>query len=90
MKNRYDLRAREKLWGFRWVAYPVASLFPKQKREEWIGDMHEVMYQMEKYHKYPRWFTNIMIILKTFVLILSAIEISIKDLLIVVKKINKE
>lgn len=83
------MRHRHELWARKWIARPVAFLFPKQKREEWEGDLDEIIDQWQKLYKYPRWFTNIMIIVKTFILILSAIEISIKDLLIAVKKINR-
>lgn len=35
------MRHRRKLWGFRWVAYHFASLFPRQKRKKRLGDLHE-------------------------------------------------
>ncbi len=83
------MRDRDELWARKWIARPVAVLFPKQKREEWLGDLHEIIDRWQRKYQYPIWFINLMIIVKTFVLILSAIEIRIVDLFIAVKKINK-
>ncbi len=78
---------KKELWSVRWVAYPTACLFPRQKREEWMGDLHEVILKMAD-NGYPKCVINIICIAWTLILIASAIEISIKDLLIAAKKIN--
>ena len=81
------MKPKKELWSVRWVAYPIACLFPRQKREEWIGDLHEVILRLED-KRYPRLLINCICVVSTFILILSAIEISIKDLLAAAKKIN--
>ena len=77
----------KELWSERWIAYPIACLFPRTKREEWLGDLHEVIFLMKE-RKYPRFFINLICISLTFVLLLSAIQINLKDLLEYSKKIN--
>lgn len=44
-------------WATRWVACPIAYLFPPERREEWLGDVYES--NREMLHKdYPRWFVS--------------------------------
>jgi hypothetical protein len=66
-------------WSIRWVASPVAYLFPESSREEWLGDLYEVNHLM--IHKgYPRWTIHLINIGKTLILIGSSIGIKLSDL----------
>ena len=64
----------------RWVAVPIAYLFPKAHREEWLGDLHESHQEMID-EEYPRWLINVVDILRVFVLIGSALKINLTDLI---------
>lgn len=65
-------------WASKWVASPIAYLFPKERREEWLGDLYEV--NREMLHKgYPRWFVSITAIVRTIILIISACKIKLLD-----------
>jgi hypothetical protein len=68
-------------WSSRWVASPVAYLFPKERREEWLGDLREVSYIMLHQESYPRWMVNIVVAGRTVVLLASALKIQLSDLL---------
>ena len=74
-------------WSVRWVAYPIACLFPRQKREEWLGDQHEVILNLED-KDYPDLLINTICICLTLILIASAIAINIMDLLVTAKKVK--
>lgn len=63
----------------KWLAIPVALLLPKERMEEWLGDLYQSLYLA--FGKYPQWFINLMIIFKTGILIISALKIKISDLL---------
>jgi hypothetical protein len=64
----------------RWVATPIAYLFPKAHREEWLGDLYESHQEMIE-EEYPHWLINIVDILRVFVLIGSALKINLIDLI---------
>ncbi|AFZ26712.1 hypothetical protein Cylst_4644 [Cylindrospermum stagnale PCC 7417] len=67
-------------WVSRWIASPIAYLFPPERREEWLGDLYEVNGEM--LHKsYPRWQVNLNNLGKTVILIISALQIKLSDLL---------
>lgn len=66
-------------WSTKWLAIPVALLLPKERMEEWLGDLYQSLYLA--FGKYPQWFINLMIIFKTGILIISALKIKISDLL---------
>jgi hypothetical protein len=64
----------------RWVSAPIAYLFPEERREEWLGDLYET--NQEMLHKgYPLWMVNVNNLLKTMILVSSALEIKFKQLL---------
>lgn len=68
-------------WASRWIASPVAYLFPADRREEWLGDLYEV--NREMLHKdYPRWLVNVINIGRTIIFALSALQIKITDFLL--------
>jgi hypothetical protein len=65
-------------WSTRWVAAPIAYLFPEERREEWLGDLYEE--NREMFHKkYPQWFIHIINVLKTGILVISAFQIKLSD-----------
>lgn len=67
-------------WTSRWVASSIAYLFPENSREEWLGDLYEV--NREMLHKgYPRWWINLINALRTAILVISALQIKLSDLL---------
>ena len=78
--RKYKKSHPAETWASRWVASPIACLFPKQTREEWLGDLYEL--NREMLHKdYPRLMVNIINVGRTAVLVLSALDIKLKDLL---------
>ena len=65
-------------WSTRWVAAPIAYLFPEERREEWLGDLYEENREM-MHKKYPQWFIHITNILRTIILVHSAFQIKLFD-----------
>ena len=77
-KRKYKSCDPAETWASRWVASPVAYLFPAERREEWLGDLYEL--NREMLHKgYPRWFVSIINMGRTVILALSAIKIKLSD-----------
>ncbi len=72
-------------WTSRWIAAPVGYLCSKEQREEWLGDLQEIILEMQT-KSYPRWMINLICIGKTTILILSAFEIKISDFFTLFKK----
>jgi hypothetical protein len=67
-------------WISRWFAFPIACLFPKERREEWLGDLYEV--NLELLHKgYPRWSVNLVNIGLIVILLMSGLSIKLSDLI---------
>jgi hypothetical protein len=64
----------------RWFAVPIASLFPKAHREEWLGDLYDLHQGMID-EEYPHWFINARDIFSVFILIGSALKINLIDLI---------
>jgi hypothetical protein len=64
----------------RWFAVPIAYLFPKAHREEWLGDLYELHQEMID-EEYPHWFINVVDAFRVFVLIGSALKINLTDLI---------
>lgn len=65
-------------WSTKWLVIPVILLLPKDRMEEWLGDLYQSL--SLSFGKYPQWFINLMIISKTGILIISAMKIKISDL----------
>lgn len=79
-KRKYKRFDPVETWSSRWIASPVAYLFPAERREEWLGDLYEV--NREMLHKgYPLWCVNIINVGRTLILIVSAIQIKLSDLI---------
>ncbi|MEM9772257.1 MAG: hypothetical protein AAF889_11795 [Cyanobacteria bacterium P01_D01_bin.73] len=77
-KRKYKQSDPAETWASRWVALPIASLFPADRREEWLGDLYEL--NREMLHKnYPRWSVSAINVGKTVVLIFSALQIKLSD-----------
>ncbi|MDF2387642.1 hypothetical protein JMG10_39725 [Nostoc ellipsosporum NOK] len=77
--RKYKKSEPAETWFSRWIASPIAYLFPEERREEWLGDLYEV--NQEMLHKgYPRWQVNLNNFLKTLTLIISALKIKLSDL----------
>ncbi|MDJ0842972.1 MAG: hypothetical protein QNJ08_01920 [Crocosphaera sp.] len=66
-------------WSTKWLVIPVILLLPKDRMEEWLGDLYQSL--SLAFDKYPQWFINLIIIFKTGILIMSALNIKISDLL---------
>ncbi|MEM9008002.1 MAG: hypothetical protein AAGE59_31385 [Cyanobacteria bacterium P01_F01_bin.86] len=64
-------------WVVKWFALPVAYLFPKSDREEWIGDLREMQYELIVENRYPKWVVSAITIMRTFLLVGAAIEIKV-------------
>lgn len=67
-------------WATRWIASPVAYLLPSERREEWLGDLYEG--NREMLHKnYPRWMVSIINIGLVIILVTSAMQVKIMDII---------
>ena len=78
--RKYKRSDPAETWTSRWVASSIAYLFPENSREEWLGDLYEV--NREMLHKeYPRWWVNSITALRTLILVISALQIKLSDLL---------
>ncbi|MEH2301051.1 MAG: hypothetical protein V7K88_19135 [Nostoc sp.] len=76
--RKYKKSEPAETWASRWIASPIAYLFPQERREEWLGDLYEVNREMQ--HKgYPRWLVNLNNVLKTVILVISALKIRLSD-----------
>lgn len=76
--RKYKKSEPAETWASRWIASPIAYLFPPERREEWLGDLYEV--NREMLHKdYPRWQVNLNNVLKTVILVISALKIRLSD-----------
>lgn len=64
----------------RYLSVPVACLFPEDRREEWLGDLYEVNWQLLS-EEYPIIVINVIDAAKTIVLITSALQIKFMDLI---------
>lgn len=84
-KDKAYLNTNSEPWVSRWIAAPIGYLCSKERREEWLGDLYEVIYEM-KTKNYPKWMINLICIGKTTILIVSAFEIKISDFFYFVKK----
>lgn len=78
--RKYKRSDPAETWTSRWVASPIAYLLPENSREEWLGDLYEV--NREMLHKgYSRWWINLINALRTIILVISALQIKLSDLL---------
>ena len=76
--RKYKRSDPAETWCSRWVASPIAYLFPKKTREEWLGDLYEV--NREMLHKgFPRWQVNLNNVVKTAILVVSSLQIKLSD-----------
>lgn len=71
-------------WASRWVASPIAYLFPEIQQEEWLGDLHETNYKMLLKGRH-RWELNINNTLRTIELIESALRVKLSEWVSVLK-----
>lgn len=74
------LRKSEETWTSRWIATPTAHLFLAERREEWLGDLYESNLILLD-QNYPRWLVNVINVGRTVILVVSAIQIRLSDLL---------
>lgn len=77
---KYQKPADAGVWATRWIATPIAYLAPKERREEWLGDLYEGNLQLID-QGYPRWLINTINIGNTIVLVFSALSIKVSDLI---------
>jgi hypothetical protein len=77
-RRKYKKSDTAETWVSRWIASPIAYLFPRERREEWLGDLYEL--HREMLHKdYPRWWINLVDLVRTIILIVSAFQIKFSD-----------
>nr|WP_290225638.1 hypothetical protein [Trichocoleus desertorum] len=76
--RKYKQSDPSETWASKWLASPIAYLLPKERREEWLGDLYEI--NREMLHKgYPRWFVSVTAIVRTLILIISSCKIKLLD-----------
>ena len=75
--KKFSLRP---IWSLRWVAKPVGYLLPRDDREEWLGDLEEIHHLMLVEETYPAWIINLVIAIKTLLLVWTAVEVHIVNL----------
>lgn len=78
--RKYNTYNPGETWASRWVAAPIGYLLPEARREEWLGDLYEVNQEMIK-KGFPLLIVNLINIVRTFILTISALNIQLKDLL---------
>lgn len=78
--RKYKSSDPTETWATRWIASPIAYLFPPERREEWLGDSYEINREMLHKH-YPKWSINLVMIGRTVILITSAVQIKLSDLI---------
>lgn len=78
--RKYKSSDPAETWATRWIASPIAYLFPPERREEWLGDSYEINREMLHKH-YPKWSINLVMIGRTVILITSAVQIKLSDLI---------
>lgn len=76
--RKYKKSDPAETWASRWIASPIAYLFPLERREEWLGDLYEVNREM-LHRDYPRWLVNLNNVWKTLILVISALKIRLSD-----------
>ena len=79
-ERKYMESEKVETWASRWVAAPIAYLLPEEHREEWLGDLYEVNWQMLN-KGYPKLLVNFVNIGRTTILIVSSLQIKLIDLL---------
>lgn len=67
------------VWASYWVATPIAHLLPRERCEEWLGDLYEGNRQLLQTH--PRWLVNAVNFGKVMILVWSAIKVGLEDFL---------
>lgn len=72
------------VWASRWIYYPVILLLSKDMREEWLGDLYEKNQDLFQ-RGYPRWHINLMNIVSSICLVMSALQIKISDFISLLK-----
>lgn len=78
-ERKYVESEKHETWASRWVAAPIAYLLPEEHREEWLGDLYEVNWQMLN-KGYPILMVNLVNIGRTTILIVSSLQIKVADL----------
>ncbi len=78
--RKYKSSDSSESWSTRWVAAPIAYLFPEERREEWLGDLYEENREMI-HKKYPKWLIHIINVGRTVILVISAFQIKLSDLI---------
>ncbi len=68
------------VWATRHIAIPIAYLFPKERREEWLGDLYEGNQELIN-QGYSQLVINLINTGTTIVLIFSALSIKVSDLI---------
>ena len=79
-ERKYLESEKVETWASRWVAAPIAYLLPEEHREEWLGDLYEVNWQMLN-KGYPKLLVNFVNVGRTTILIVSSLQIKLIDLL---------
>jgi len=75
-----DLDINEKTWVSEYITCFVAySFFSKQQREEWMGDIYEINYDLLSQGK-PRYFVNLVDFTRTLFFVLAKLKITAREL----------
>lgn len=88
-ERKYQQGDPAETWASRWVASLVAYLLSADRREEWLGDLYEINREMLN-KGYPRWCVSIINVGRSIILVVSALQIKLSDLMTLkVKKTTK-
>jgi hypothetical protein len=71
---QYEPPDTAKMPAVHWFAWPISRFFPKDRREDWMGNLLEIN-EKDLQMGYQRWYVNLLTVAHTVVLILSAIQI---------------
>lgn len=77
----HSTKTIQKTWSLRWLATPIAYLFPKDDREEWLGCLTEMHYELIEQEHYPYWLVNAITVGRILLLVWSAVEVKVLNLI---------
>ena len=78
--RKYKKHHYAETWASRWIASPIAYIFPEERREEWLGDLYEVNSEMLR-KEYPLLVINTINVWKALILVFSALQIKLANFL---------
>lgn len=77
--HKHPSPAETETWSIRWAAPSIAFLLDKRQREEWLGDLVETEREMLQAGRFPRWWINVIVLVRVASMLRSLLEIKQAD-----------